>query len=100
VHSGYFFYRDVLKARELHVNTFSPCFMNIISPMDELFGEGLALNFTLVSHLFIYLFINLFIYLFINLFIYVDLFIYWIDAFNSLICVRDILNFTIFGSQF
>ena len=49
VHSLYFWYRDYEKAVNLDLDTLSPCFMNLMNPIDVAFGEGIGLNLTEVA---------------------------------------------------
>eukprot|EP00048_Salpingoeca_helianthica_P016700 m.233702 g.233702 ORF g.233702 m.233702 type:complete len:781 (-) comp19280_c0_seq1:100-2442(-) len=44
VHSLYYWYRDAAIAVLSPMETLSPCFRNIINPVDVAIGEGLALN--------------------------------------------------------
>lgn len=47
VHSAYYFWRDYSQATNSSLSTKSPCFMNIITPIDIAFGPGKLLNVTL-----------------------------------------------------
>lgn len=44
VHSLYFFWRDYGKATVESMEAFSPCYMNIINPVDDAIGEGVLFN--------------------------------------------------------
>lgn len=46
VHSLFYFYRDLGKAWDGSIDAFSPCYLNIINPIDVAFGEGIVLNAT------------------------------------------------------
>jgi len=43
-HSLYYFWRDYSQATTVDIQTLTPCFMNIITPIDVAFGTGKALN--------------------------------------------------------
>ena len=47
VHSAYYFWRDYSQATNDTLTTKSPCFMNIITPIQVAFGPGKLLNATL-----------------------------------------------------
>lgn len=47
VHSAYYFWRDYSQATNSSISTKSPCFMNIITPIDIAFGPGKLLNISL-----------------------------------------------------
>ena len=47
VHSMYYFWRDYSQATNISVETITPCFMNIITPIDIVFGPGAVLNASL-----------------------------------------------------
>ena len=44
--STYYMWRDLAQATLHPLSCVSPCFMNIISPVDVAFGEGVWLNVT------------------------------------------------------
>jgi len=47
VHSAYYFWRDYSQATNSSITTKSPCFMNVITPIDIAFGPGKLLNISL-----------------------------------------------------
>jgi len=47
VHSAYYFWRDYSQATNTSLTVRSPCFMNIITPVDIAFGPGKVLNASL-----------------------------------------------------
>eukprot|EP01116_Phalansterium_solitarium_P001116 TRINITY_DN1089_c0_g1_i1.p1 TRINITY_DN1089_c0_g1~~TRINITY_DN1089_c0_g1_i1.p1 ORF type:complete len:794 (-),score=338.41 TRINITY_DN1089_c0_g1_i1:273-2654(-) len=51
VHSLYYFWRDFSKAVADSADVLSPCFMNIINPIDVAFGEGIGLNVSEVARI-------------------------------------------------
>jgi hypothetical protein len=49
VHSLFYFWRDYGKALDSNIDEISPCYLNIIDPVDVAFGEGIFLNVTEVA---------------------------------------------------
>lgn len=63
VHSMFYFWRDYEKAIDSTLEAvFSPCFMNIINPINVAFGEGIFLNVTQIvrNRIFFVQLLNLF----------------------------------------
>eukprot|EP01113_Clastostelium_recurvatum_P042979 TRINITY_DN7036_c0_g1_i7.p1 TRINITY_DN7036_c0_g1~~TRINITY_DN7036_c0_g1_i7.p1 ORF type:complete len:752 (-),score=122.33 TRINITY_DN7036_c0_g1_i7:305-2290(-) len=50
VHSSYYWIRDEMQATHPIGNETSPCYMNIINPIDVAFGEGIYYNVTILLY--------------------------------------------------